>query len=125
MVKVFGMILLNSQAEALRVDELEWSHLLDAGRECGWIPRGARATLALPGSDLVEVADYRTCGQQVSTDDARELARALRRNPDGLAGRLRVTGERLEQLLRFLEGGGFVLTSDLFALSQTLGWHSH
>ena len=35
--------------------------------------------------------------------------------------RLRLRQDQLEHILAFLENGGFVLTSDLFALSQNLG----
>lgn len=110
------MILLNSVAKALEVDELAWNRLLDAGRESGWTPRGTRAALELPGSLFGEGLN-----QQVNSEDARNLARALRRDQDGLARRLDVGEDRLEQVLSFLEGGGFVLTSDLFALGRSLG----
>lgn len=110
------MILLNSVAKALEVDELAWNRLLDAGRESGWTARGARAALALPGASFGEAL-----GQQVNSEDARNLARALRRDREGLARRLEVGEERLEQVLSFLEGGGFVLTSDLFALGRSMG----
>ena len=115
------MILLNAVAKTMQVDDLQWSALLDAGRESGWTHRGCRPTLALPGADYVAENDYCSCGQQISTDDARNLARALRHHPAGLAMRLRLRQDQLEHILAFLENGGFVLTSDLFALSQNLG----
>jgi len=118
------MILMNAVAKSVQVDDLQWSALLNAGRESGWTPKGCRSTLALPGADYVAENDYCACGQQITTEDARNLARALRHHPAGLATRLNLHHDQLEHILRFLENGGFVLTSDLYALSRNLGWLS-